>query len=72
MRYTLLFPTEGRILYQGEDIRKLDGAYREKAGYLPQDFGYYRDDTPMQYLRYIGILEDRLPVEQRLIYMNNI
>ena len=39
---TLLFPTEGQIKYNGEDIRKLDGAYREKLGYLPQDFEYYR------------------------------
>lgn len=54
---TLLFPTEGQIRYEGEDIRKLDGAYREKIGYLPQDFGYYRDYTPEKYLRYIGILK---------------
>ena len=54
---TLLFPTEGQIKYNGEDIRKLDGAYREKLGYLPQDFGYYRDYTPEKYLRYIGILK---------------
>ena len=54
---TLLFPTEGQIKYNGEDIRKLDGAYREKIGYLPQNFGYYRDYTPEKYLRYIGILK---------------
>ena len=54
---TLLFPTEGQIKYDGEDIRRLDGAYREKIGYLPQDFGYYRDYTPKKYLRYIGILK---------------
>lgn len=54
---TLLFPTEGQIRYDGEDIRKLDGAYREKIGYLPQNFGYYRDYTPEKYLRYIGILK---------------
>ncbi len=54
---TLLFPTQGRILYEGKDIHVLDGAYREKVGYLPQDFGYYRDYTPEQYLRYIGILK---------------
>ncbi len=54
---TLLFPTEGQIRYNGEDIHRLDGAYREKIGYLPQDFGYYRDYTPERYLRYIGILK---------------
>lgn len=54
---TLLFPTEGQIKYDGEDIRRLDGAYREKIGYLPQDLGYYGDYTPEKYLRYIGILK---------------
>lgn len=54
---TLLFPTEGQIKYDGEDIRRLDGAYREKIGYLPQDLGYYGDYTPEEYLRYIGILK---------------
>ncbi len=54
---TLLFPTEGKILYDGVDIRKLDGLYREKLGFLPQDFGYYRDYTPEKYLYYIGVLK---------------
>lgn len=54
---TLLFPTEGKILYDGVDIRKLDALYREKLGFLPQDFGYYRDYTPEKYLYYIGVLK---------------
>ena len=57
MLATLLFPTEGRILYDGEEIQKLDEKYREKIGFLPQDFGYYRNQSPVQYLRYIGILK---------------
>ena len=65
---TLLFPTEGQIKYDGEDIWKLDDAYREKIGYLPQDFGYYRDYTPEKYLRYIGILKGmpREKLEERI------
>lgn len=54
---TLLFPTEGRILYDGVEIRKLDALYREKLGFLPQDFGYYREYTPEKYLHYIGVLK---------------
>lgn len=54
---TLLFPTEGKILYDGMDIRKLDALYRQKLGFLPQDFGYYRDYTPEKYLYYIGVLK---------------
>lgn len=57
MLATLLFPTEGMIRYNGTDIRKLDERYREKIGFLPQEFGYYRNQTPRRYLRYIGLLK---------------
>lgn len=57
MLATLLYPTEGSILWEGREIQKLDEKYREKLGFLPQDFGYYRDYTPERYLRYIGILK---------------
>ena len=57
MMATLLYPTEGSILWEGREIQKLDDQYREKLGFLPQDFGYYRDYTPERYLRYIGILK---------------
>ena len=43
---TLLFPTSGKIMYNGRDIAGLDGKYREKLGYLPQEFGYYKDYSP--------------------------
>lgn len=54
---TLLFPTRGEILWNGEDIRKLDEEYRALVGYLPQQFGYYRGYTPVQYLDYLGALK---------------
>ncbi|MBD5479395.1 MAG: ATP-binding cassette domain-containing protein [Lachnospiraceae bacterium] len=54
---TLLFPTEGKILYDGVEVRKLDALYREMLGFLPQDFGYYREYTPEKYLHYIGVLK---------------
>ena len=57
MLVTLLFPTGGSILYDGADIRVMGAAYREKLGYLPQDFGYYRNSSPRQYLRYLGALK---------------
>lgn len=57
MLATLLFPTEGKIQYNGTDIQKLDERYREKIGFLPQDFGYYRNQSPARYLRYIGLLK---------------
>ena len=57
MLTTLLFPTSGQILWEGEDIRALDEHYRGLLGYLPQEFGYYPGYTPRQFLRYVAALQ---------------
>ena len=57
MLTTLLFPTEGKILWDGEDILALGGTYRGLLGYLPQEFGYYPSYTPRQFLRYAAALQ---------------
>lgn len=57
MLTTLLFPTKGEILYGGEDIVQMGERYRDRLGYLPQQFGYYKNDTPVQYLHYIAALK---------------
>ncbi len=57
MLATLLFPTAGEILYNGNDITKLDEQYRDILGYLPQEFGYYKNYSPKQYLLYIAALK---------------
>lgn len=57
MLATLSFPTSGKICYCGDDILKLDEKYRDVIGYLPQQFGYYRDKTPKQYLKYLAALK---------------
>ncbi|MDR2590367.1 MAG: ABC transporter ATP-binding protein [Oscillospiraceae bacterium] len=57
MLTTLIFPTKGQILYDGVEITKLDETYREIIGYLPQDFGYYRNYSPLQFLIYIAALK---------------
>ena len=54
---TLLFPTSGHIRYNGQDIQKMDGEYRDKLGYLPQEFGFYRSKSPFQYLDYLAALK---------------
>lgn len=54
---TLLFPTSGEILWNGVEITKLGAQYRELLGYLPQQFGYYRHNTPVQYLDYLAALK---------------
>ncbi|MFC0236723.1 ABC transporter ATP-binding protein [Fictibacillus phosphorivorans] len=57
MLTTLLFPTRGSIRYDGEDIIKMDERYREMIGYLPQEFGYYKNYSPTSYLLYLAALK---------------
>ncbi|MCM3781400.1 ATP-binding cassette domain-containing protein [Neobacillus mesonae] len=57
MLTTLLFPTKGEILYGGENIVQMGERYRDILGYLPQHFGYYKNDTPVKYLHYIAALK---------------
>ena len=54
---TLSFPDGGEVMWNGEDIFKLDFRYRGVLGFLPQDFGYYRDYTPQKYLEYLAVLK---------------
>ncbi len=65
---TLLFPTSGQILWEGEDIHALDESYRGLLGYLPQEFGYYPGYTPRQFLRYVAALQciPRKEADQRI------
>ena len=65
MLTTLLFPTKGQILWEGEDIRALGAEYRGLLGYLPQQFGYYPSYTPRQFLRYAAGLDPRERVRFR-------
>ena len=51
-------PTDGSVLYEGTDIRKLGEAYRAVFGFLPQDFGYCRDFNVKDYLEYMAALKD--------------
>lgn len=53
----LLIPTMGRVLYNGKDIHVLGEVYREKLGYLPQDFGVYPNFTAEEFLIYIARLK---------------
>ena len=68
MLTTLLFPTSGQILWEGEDIHALDEDYRGLLGYLPQEFGYYPCYTPRQFLRYVAALQciPRKEADQRI------
>lgn len=61
MLCTLLTPSSGQILYDGEDIFTMDSKYRNLIGYLPQDFGFYPDFTIKDYLMYIASLKGIRP-----------
>lgn len=54
---TVIYPTKGEILYDGEEIGKMGEKYRDLIGYLPQRFGYYKNSTPVQYLDYLAALK---------------
>lgn len=57
MLVTLIFPTKGEILWNGDNIMVLDAAYRDIIGYLPQDFGYYKNHSPQQFLMYMSAVK---------------
>ncbi len=65
MLCTLLRPSAGAIELNGQDIFALDGEYRARLGYLPQDFGFYPDLTVRDYLLYIASIKGLRPVTAR-------
>lgn len=61
MLTTLIKPTAGEILWDGQDIHQMEGQYRNLVGYLPQDFGYYPDFSIQDYLMYIASIKGLRP-----------
>jgi ABC-type multidrug transport system ATPase subunit len=57
MLVTLISPSHGEILYNGTNIIDMDEEYRDIIGYLPQQFGYYKNYSPKQYLMYLAALK---------------
>ena len=53
----LIKPDKGEILYNGKDIFNMDDKYRNIIGYLPQEFGVYKNFTAKQFLQYVGALK---------------
>ncbi len=53
----ILPPTEGEILYNGQGIRSLGTAYRERIGYMPQYPGMYPSFTVRDFLLYMSELK---------------
>ena len=59
----LIAPTSGSIRYNGEDIKRLKGAFLGKIGYLPQHLGFYRNYKAYEFLRYMAVVKG-LPSRQ--------
>ena len=52
-----LTPTEGRVLYDGQEIGTLGKSYREILGYMPQQQQLYENFTVKRFLYYFAALK---------------
>jgi ABC-type multidrug transport system ATPase subunit len=53
----ILKPTEGNVLFNGENIHSMGDRYRDILGYLPQNFGIYKNFSAHKFLMYIAALK---------------
>ncbi len=65
---TITCPTEGKVLWNGEDIALDPNHLRTVLGYLPQDFGIYPNLNALEFLRYIAAIKglDRRVADHRI------
>mgnify|MGYP001274232492 CR=1 FL=1 len=61
---TLLTPTSGQVQIGRYDLLRDAGEIRQRLGYLPQDFGFYRSLSAWEILDYIATLKN-VPTRQR-------
>ena len=61
----ILRPTGGEILFNEANNHRLGQDYRSQLGFLPQDFGFFRDFTVKDYLEYVAALKAIPTVETR-------
>jgi ABC-type multidrug transport system ATPase subunit len=55
---TLIKPTSGEIAYNGKNIYSIEDNYRGIIGYLPQEFGAYKNFSAKKFLQYVAALKD--------------
>jgi ABC-type multidrug transport system ATPase subunit len=73
---TITRPTEGRVLWNGEDIARRPDGLREVLGYLPQDFGVYPNLNAVEFLEYIAAVKGiegkaaRRRIDELLVLVN--
>ncbi|WMM26369.1 ABC transporter ATP-binding protein [Tissierella sp. MB52-C2] len=54
---TLIKPTNGEIIYNGKKIYSIEDKYRGVIGYLPQEFGAYKNFSAKNFLKYVAALK---------------
>lgn len=57
MLVTVLRPTQGQIFWCDQEISVLGAQYRDLLGYLPQNFGYYKEFSALDFLLYMASLK---------------
>src|SRR5512134_3346964 len=57
MLATITKPTDGTILWNGQDVVKDPEALRSVLGYLPQDFGVYPNLSAQEFLEYMAAIK---------------
>jgi ABC-2 type transport system ATP-binding protein len=58
---TITRPTDGRVLWDGQDIARDPDALRSVLGYLPQDFGVYPNLNAIEFLEYLAAVKGLHP-----------
>jgi len=56
-------PTDGTVLWQGQDLIKDPSCLRHELGYLPQSFGVYEQLTAQEFLLYLAAIKG-MPAKQ--------
>ncbi len=57
MLATLTRPSQGRVLWRGQDITRAPDTLRRELGYLPQDFGVYPALSAREFLAYLAAVK---------------
>lgn len=57
-------PASGEILFDGKNVHANLKEYKMKLGYLPQDFGFYKEFSGREMLRYTGLIKTDLSVDK--------
>lgn len=68
---TLLTPTDGKVSILGmETIKANQGEIKRSIGYLPQEFGFYKDFTVYEIMQYMCFLRETEKSVQKIIIQN--